>query len=503
MSSYAFHDTTSRSTTRVLASEAMSLDGKYIEDNIAGYRTLTVSGRESLEYEIKDDDRPVDGQTYYYKRVPARTLTITFQLIAPDAATFMVRFRELKRFCQGENRVIRFADEPNAHYTGTLEEIESPDPGLISVTAKMSFYCADPYLISDTITTVTAKSVNGVLTANVINDSSGEVYPTYRIKHTKENGYIGIVSSSGALEIGNKEEMDGHTYETSEVLFDGFGSFEDYEGAGPVSNDVATTSGTLTRDKGTQDWLWNRSNPSKFACKRIKLPADSKGVVGASSFYLWWESQFETGRMGQTGLQQIALTDADDKLIAAFSLFKSDKTANGAYVFFYGPSSRYKLFVFTPNNKNLFSSQQRRGYEDILKIGNKLRFYYNGRYYETSISGLADKAVTYCYVVIGDWGNRTGSTDHVTINGVGRMYGKKLNVENWADDPNRYKAGSEMVVNTESDSITVDGLPRNDDLVTGSEFFALPPGESKIEFYASDWCKGDPEITVEYRKRWL
>ena len=502
MSSYAFHDTISGSVTHSIGSEAMSLDGEYIENHIAGYRTLSVSGRESLEYDISDDDRRSDGQNYYYKRLPARILTIRFQLIAADAESFMAQFRELKNFCKGESRVIRFADEPNAHYTGTLEKLEAPDPGLLSITTTMTFYCADPYLVADEITTVTAARVNGVLTAEVNNDSSGRIYPTYRIRHSKENGYIGIVSDQGVLELGNRDEMDGHTYETSETLVSGFADWEDYAGKNPVS-DVAVTSGVLTRDNGEQDWLWNRANPSQFACKRIKLPADSKGVVGATNFYLWWESQFETGLMGQTGLQQIALTDADDQLIAAFSLFKSDSTGNGAYVFFYGPKERYKLFIFTPDYHNNFSSRQRRGYEDILKTGDKLRFYYDGRYYETTISGLADKAVTYLYVTIGDWGERTKATDHVTVNGVGRIAGVKLNVQNWKDDPNRYKAGSEIVIDTENDAITVDGLPRNDELVTGSEFFALPPGKTKVEFYASGWCKADPTISVEYRKRWL
>ena len=165
MSSYAFHDTISGSVTHSIGSEAMSLDGEYIENHIAGYRTLSVSGRESLEYDISDDDRRSDGQNYYYKRLPARILTIRFQLIAADAESFMAQFRELKNFCKGESRVIRFADEPNAHYTGTLEKLEAPDPGRLSITTTMTFYCADPYLVADEITTVTAARVNGVLTA--------------------------------------------------------------------------------------------------------------------------------------------------------------------------------------------------------------------------------------------------------------------------------------------------------------------------------------------------
>ena len=145
--------------------EALSIDGTYIEDKVEGYRTLTVSGRESLEYTVTDDDRPVgvDGMEYYGKRQKSRTLSITFELLAPTAYTFMQRYRAIKHFCKGENRKLRFADEPNAHYTGTLLAVDEPDAGSLRVVAKMTFYCADPYLVSDLTTTVTATTVDGFL----------------------------------------------------------------------------------------------------------------------------------------------------------------------------------------------------------------------------------------------------------------------------------------------------------------------------------------------------
>lgn len=133
---YKFIDTTERTSTgSALPSEAISLDGNYIDSNIKGFRTLAVSGRESIEYDVSDEDRPtgIDGTEYYGKHMPARKLIVKYQLIADSAALFMQRYRELKKFCTGENRIIRFADEPEAHYTGTLIEIEKPDSGALEV----------------------------------------------------------------------------------------------------------------------------------------------------------------------------------------------------------------------------------------------------------------------------------------------------------------------------------------------------------------------------------
>ena len=64
---YAFKDTVDKQAGIMsLCSEAVSLDGAFIEEHIQGYRTLSVSGRESLEYNISDEDRPIgmDGMEY-------------------------------------------------------------------------------------------------------------------------------------------------------------------------------------------------------------------------------------------------------------------------------------------------------------------------------------------------------------------------------------------------------------------------------------------------------
>ncbi|MEG2649452.1 MAG: hypothetical protein RSA63_01115, partial [Eubacterium sp.] len=120
---YEFRDIADTGTAPTYSSpEAISLDGTTIEDAVEGYRTLSVSGRESLAYTITDEDRPVgtDGMEYYGKRQQSRTITVRFELSAPSASIFMARYRKLKDFCKGEGRKLRFADEPNAHYTGTL-----------------------------------------------------------------------------------------------------------------------------------------------------------------------------------------------------------------------------------------------------------------------------------------------------------------------------------------------------------------------------------------------
>ena len=507
-----------------MSSEAVSLDGEYIENHVSGYHTINVSGRESLEYLITDEERPVgmDGMEYYGKRQGGRTLTVRFALTAPTAAEFMVRFRKLKNFCRGENRTIRFADEPNAHYTGTLEAIEPPDEGQLNIMGEMRFYCADPYLVSDLITSVAASVEDGKLVAHVNNDGSGDIYPVYRIKHKAENGYIGIVHTGGAFEMGNIEEADTTPYEQSETLFntetDGFDAFKPYTGNYP-QNPGFNCNGTLKVgnvhkvDPATEDYetlyldAHGTSSGGIFGgCWRLELPADSEGEVGAKNFYLWFQPQFMTGALGQTGLIQVILADENNEFIAGFGITKTDATGNTAQVVFWTGKStepnggEYKKFDLLPTVYFEHNPFRHRGYEDLLKEGGKIQFYYWGAYYAVDIPAIKDKKVRFVYVFIGQY---AGRSNYVTVMNVGKILGVKNRVEKQRDVPNRYSAGSEVVVDCESDSITVRGLPRNEEMVTGSAFYPLLPGETDIEFYTSSWCKELPEITVEYRKKWL
>lgn len=507
-----------------ISAEALSLDGEYIENNVPGYRTLTVSGRESLEYAVTDADRPIgtDGMEYYGKRQLSRTLTVRYQLTANSAYDFMTRYRQLKNFVKGENRKIRFLDEPNAHYTGTLLTMDPPEAGRLSVVSEMSFYCADPYLVSDLVTTTTATVENGKLVAHVDNDSSGDVYPTYRIKHNGENGYIGIVHKGGAFEMGNIEEADTTPYKQSETLFntasDGFAGFVDYTGTYPqnsgiICNGSLKVANVHKVDPNVQDYqtLWLDSKGSSSGevfggCKRLELPADSNGEVGAVNFYLWFQVQFMTGALGQTGLIQIILADPNNAFLCGFGVTKTDATGNTANAIFWtgkntDPNAgEYKQFSFQPTvypNQNAF---RHNGYEDILKEGSKLRFYYWGGYHSIDVPALANKKVRYVYVYIGQY---AGRSNYPTVVNVGKISGTKNYVTKQRDVPNRYPALSEAVVNCEDDTITVNGLPRNEELITGSDFHALPPGETDVEFYMSSWCNPLPDITVEFRKRWL
>lgn len=86
---YNFVDTNGYAEGTALPSEALKINGAYLENKVTGYRTLYVKGREMLAPDIETYETGVrDGSTLQSKRFPARTITVGYQLIASSAEAF-------------------------------------------------------------------------------------------------------------------------------------------------------------------------------------------------------------------------------------------------------------------------------------------------------------------------------------------------------------------------------------------------------------------------------
>ena len=93
--SYEFTDTTQRAVDW-LPSEAMSINGHYIESIIPGYRTLNVAGRELMSTDVTTEEvGRRNGSIYRSKKYPERVITVTYQLMAETNEEFRRYFEEL------------------------------------------------------------------------------------------------------------------------------------------------------------------------------------------------------------------------------------------------------------------------------------------------------------------------------------------------------------------------------------------------------------------------
>ena len=147
---YKFIDTNETQQSSRLPSEALFINGRAIEDMIEGYRTLTVSGRELMGQELNATRRNTgDGSILLGASYPPRIITIKYELKTKDTADFRMKYEMLNRLLTGENKQLRFNDDYDYSFTGTLESVDKPPAGTNTVVSSFSFFCADPFKYGD------------------------------------------------------------------------------------------------------------------------------------------------------------------------------------------------------------------------------------------------------------------------------------------------------------------------------------------------------------------
>lgn len=146
---YNFIDVMDASEEYVLPSEALKINGEYIEDQISGYRTLSVSGREALSPEVETFSTGIrDGSTLKNKRYPERIITVKYQLIAESSEAFREAYNKLGSILNVTDAELIFNDEQDKFFTGTPCGIEAVEPGRNSVVGEFEILCVDPFKYS-------------------------------------------------------------------------------------------------------------------------------------------------------------------------------------------------------------------------------------------------------------------------------------------------------------------------------------------------------------------
>lgn len=145
---YHFIDVTQVSEES-LPSEAMLFNGEYIENQITGYRTLCVSGREALSPELIGYETGVrDGSKLQGKRYPERIIVVTYQIAAKSNEEFREAYNRLGSILDVKEVKIIFDDEPDKYFIGTPSYIDEVEPGKNTVVGKFEITCNDPFKYS-------------------------------------------------------------------------------------------------------------------------------------------------------------------------------------------------------------------------------------------------------------------------------------------------------------------------------------------------------------------
>lgn len=534
---YSFRDVTESSTVTDVPSEALQINGSYIEDKIPGYRTMYVSGRELLAPALTTTEvAHRDGVLYSSRRFPERVITVGFQLIADSNRAFREAFNALSQILNVENATLIFADEPDKFFIGTPSGISGIDPGRNAVTGEIEITCCDPYKYSVQESTAEPDS-GGVITVNYGGTAPG--YPVLSANfdnlasESEEDGcgYVAFVNDRGKIiQFGDPEESDGEDYKKSQTLinksfqtsnsFDATTQSQWPQNAGTVSSSVVTQTGTAglalaasaelgeyylcATDYGTGE-KWHGPSVTRA------IPADATGDAGASNFTLTYRCKVCTGRSAedstQRGSLQMLLLDENNAIVAGVNILKG-KSSSVVRFYVNGKQMEDVEIDLSYYNQYFGSNNTAEGTKTVKTVTVKK----TGYVFDFNAGGIQrsykDDALTDTVVTKVQW----TFMQYRTVSALSRcgMYSVKFvkhNCTTWKDVPNKFSTGDQLVADCSSGEILLNDLLAPDLGALGNDWeeFTLLPGQNKIVTDYSDWVSASnkPEFKVTYREVFL
>ena len=197
-SMYSFVDIKETSEGITLPSEAMQINGEYLENLVPGYRTLSVSGREALSPEIESFHTGIrDGSSRKSRRYPERIITVKYQLISKSNEEFREAYNKLGGVLNTEDAQLIFRDEPDKYFIGTPSLVEEVEQGRNAVVGELEFLCLDPFKYS----VVEYEAIPDMLQGSILLDYRGtyKSFPILEADFYRETDTSADGSASNSL----------------------------------------------------------------------------------------------------------------------------------------------------------------------------------------------------------------------------------------------------------------------------------------------------------------
>lgn len=457
------------------------------------------------------------GVNVQQQTIDAKFIEVEFSIWSKDRNTLKHKLAGIFNVSSAKKLV--FSDEPDKYYLAMpIESISMQETSGRRSTGSMKFIVPDGVAHSSTYKSVTEPiSATDRLVFEVNNEGNVDAYPIITIKNNSENGYVGIVNASGALEVGDREEADIGTVKRSEVLIDFrddriSNGFERATKNKAVTNDngenVVGTSEVVTVWNEKHIRLRNQATQGKYGNYATSLswdiPVDSTGEVGSLNDHLIGKINFTTNSINQYGFIKVTISDTNGQFLYGFECFKQKQgqdcqfnalrsDGKGSYYFL----KRWNFICTSDSKQNPFTSSN--GRFELSRNDDKVHIYYNGSYHSFTVPEIKDRKSAKIHVMLGSYYDKP-QPEHMYLDEL--MYRKDF-VPTIGDVPNRYPIGSTIIVNNEEDTIMVDGINKFGDRVHGSSWIKLPPGKSRLEIYTSSWVQKKPTVSINFEERWL
>lgn len=523
MALYNFTDTQGTPSPRGLPSEAVSINGTFIENVIEGYTTVSTTGRELIKKEVSSEViGSSDGAFFDYSRIPDRIITVRYKLEAETSQEFREKFIELNRILHVDQAQLIFNDETDKYFTGTLQDVEEVPEGLNSVSGSFSFYCADPYKYAVDETVVQA--VAGESSVMLTNDGTGSAFVNAKVTMKDDNGYIGLVLGDRVFQQGLVEQPDEVMKQKSQTLMNA-NQFSNgtttVSGVVPVTGNAAITPNRTYGKNGTLAvQTFNDAATGHKPIKAItlptsppnvagttygggllmwKIPADQNGHVGATSFRFNWRMWFETATIQESANIVFYFVGTNGQAIGSMHFDKSSNNNNHSTVSFIVGNKIVKTFNYDPSFWSKISNFPT-GAMLFQKQGELFTFKWplgTATYRDASLASAECDRVT-LFIGRANYGFKRLMT---------RRYVRdfnfiKDNVDYVEDIPNFFSAGDVWELDSVNNQSMINTLPTGVMRDIASRPLLLPTGTYELALGASDFATV-PDWEVSFRKRWL
>lgn len=496
---YNFVDTTESPGAIPLPAEAMSYGGVYIENEIEGYRTLYVEGREKITAEIDATETQTrHGSSFRNMRYEPKTLIIGFQLICKSAAEMINAYNKLLHILSKKQAQIIFNDEQDKYYTGTKTKITNTPPGRLAVTGEIEIYCADPFKYS--VQEYEATAVGGVITVDY-----GGTHPAHPILTAKsedhDSGFFYFRDQEGhSVQVGDPMEQDQEEVPTDTavtIISTHFGRL--YDGM------------TGWRDNAILLYGYNTSFSTSPADDYIYATLSAPPIItyyyGAAgghdfddpypNFELSFSNWFEPTTAAQGGGFDFYVSNSGGGNVCGVSVWKNKNGRVQWSMIVKGNVVKGGSYSLTDNPfKGAWRTQT------ITKTQGTVAFNFGGVSFtvtDSDLAGHAYDAANASFIFYrqpeGDDIGANNALQSVLIRGIPNT---------WQEVANKIPQDGLVEINTESGDILLNGTaqPWLGTADNDFEAFELEYGVNEISCGASDWVD-DAVYTMRYREVFL
>lgn len=544
----------------------ISFNGQNISDLVDGFTSIERNFGSTWTNNLGPEGTTRYGQEFVNNYINAKTITISFIKDGIPKDWVNIRQQIASVLDVSTPSPLIFSDEPNKVWYALPDQLPtfSEDISSLRATGTLTFIVPSGVAISSYTQELNSNNsggTNGSITVNsdnsvdVLINNQGTIpaYPTFKFTHKSDNAFIGIAGQNGVVGLGSQDQtlIDSKTTETTRVESQwllnpsGISQNSNFSGHFNVANDVGNpqngqllTAGNLVfKNDGLR--LQDGGDPPSSgtwsmqgAMQVYNVPADKIGNVGTANFTSTFNIWAQATKMGQTGLMQVLFCDSNNKLMAGLGIYKDDTRGNSFRTQLYIGGNHPRTWkTFGPGgqelnngghgdgkvpNPNLYFNSTT-GYFTIQKKDRVFNFTFGNRggNYPITIPELESTKCTKVFVYMGQLRGRDVNTQYITNlslrmfnfqkNDVTKTIDSNTDVTTFIPADNHHYGNSEVVVVNMSSSKIYrrEGLTiANDEMITGSEPFSVPPGQSIVNCSFGDNAV-PPDIDVTWKERYL